>query len=228
MTFKQYLQAIQSGNLEGWVLNNLTNGNKFAKYKANTILRKALSEGECPISRFKVYRNPDELVFGQFMYIEQQITSNVETANKLLNIASYVLRPINDKVFDNEDMDKEESHISNVLSEPCENVLRVVNNYTEERNEYINVKYKGVFYKVRDEEDDDEDDSENVDNEDDNLYWYSLVRILSNEVFHDYGKTRMASMMDVAPEVYYLRKEEQKAERERKIEEMKRRAHGTH
>lgn len=225
MKFGQYLQALKSGDINKWVFENMTNRNDFGKFKARAILLKSFSDGECPISRFKVYRNPDELVFGQFIFIETNITSNDKYYDKLLAFARYILRPVYDKDFDNEDLDKEEEHTKNVLNEPCENVLRVVNKYMDARNEFINKKYSGVFYKAKQDEDVVEGDNkqyDNVDNKDKQWYWYSLIRTLSGNL-HKHKETLMLKMSEVAPEIAYLRYIEQKEEYERKVSELKNR-----
>jgi hypothetical protein len=229
MTFKQYLEALSSGDIEKWIIENMTSGNKFSKYKAASIIKQALSSGYCPVERFRIYRNPDDMVFGQFIALETKITSNDDVTNKLLHFAQYILRPIYDEEFDNEDIDKEQQHVDNILNEPCENILRVVNKYMEQRNEYIHNKYNGVFYKAKDDDEDEtEEQNDNVDNLDGQWYWYSLIRTLSGNL-HKHNETLMLKMDVVAPEIAYIRYMEQKEEQERKLQEIKNRVkNGTH
>lgn len=222
MSFKQYLQALESGDIEKWVLENMTNGSKFSKFSAMSIIKQAFSDGYCPIDKFHIYYKPEEMVFGQFIGIETTLNSTVGMPNRLLSLAKNILRPKGDILFDNEDTEKEELNTENILNHPCENIMRVVNKFTEARNEFVNVKYGGVFYRIPDEDDDEPDDS-SVSNDDGNWYWYSLIRTLSKENIHDYSNTIMLPMSEVAVEVAYLRKEEQKAEYQRKVDEVKQR-----
>lgn len=221
MTFKEYLEALDSGDISKWVYDNKTNKGKFAEIKAKSILKKVYSEGECPIDKFKIYREVEDLVFGQFISIEKTLMSGAKFNTKLYLVAKMIIRPLTDSVFDNENQEKEQILSEAILSEDCQNVLRVVNKFLDKRNEFINVKYSGVFYKSNDEDEDESTDISDVSNNDGNMYWYSLVRTLSNDDIHQQPNTLMLDMSVVASEVAYIRKEEQKAEHQRKIDELK-------
>lgn len=227
MKFKEYLQAIASGDVEKYIISRFEKRSKLDKMVAGIAMKKLTSGKQAP-KAFHLETNINNLVFGQFIMIETALTIETDAANKLFKVAYNILRPIEHEVFDNEDILAEKQHREAVLDSEASEVLFALNEFMKARDEFLNVRHAGVFYKLpstdEDEEEEEEDKHEvkNVDN--DNMYWYSLVRVLSNKDVHKYSDTYMLPMSTVAPEISYLKKEEQKREYENKVQELKRKA----
>jgi len=155
----------------------------------------------------KVYSDVNSLVLGQFIMLEQIITGKTKLPDHLidLEIAKLIIRPNQDKVFDNEDASKESDNQDYILNSDVRRVYYVLNTYIDNRNKILFEDFAGVFYEANDE--DGEEESEDVGSDmvfNQQWYWYSIVRMLSGEDIHKYEQTYMLPMRTVLPEMSYL------------------------
>ena len=162
-----------------------------------------------------IYYTVEELVFGQFIMIEQILTGKAGLNNHQadLELAKLLIRPKADGVFDNEDGKKEIDNENEILSFDTREVYYVVERFIKRRNKTLYQDYSGVFY---DPKEADEDEQESEDDAGVNFhhqwYYYSLVRMLAQEDVTRYDEIYMLPMKTVLPELSYL---SQKAKIER-------------
>jgi len=155
----------------------------------------------------KVYSDVNSLVLGQFIMLEQIITGKTKLPDHLidLEIAKLIIRPKQDEVFDNEDINKESDNQEYILNSDVRRVYYVLNTYIDNRNKILFEDFAGVFYEANDE--DEGEKSEDVGSDmvfNQQWYWYSIVRMLSGEDIHKYEQTYMLPMRTVLPEMSYL------------------------
>lgn len=162
-----------------------------------------------------IYYTVEELVFGQFIMIEQILTGKAGLNNHQadLELAKLLIRPKSDGVFDNEDGQKEIENENEILSFDTREVYYVVERFIKRRNKTLYQDYSGVFYdpKEADEDEQESDDDAGV-NFHHQWYYYSLVRMLAQEDVTRYDEIYMLPMKTVLPELSYL---SQKAKIER-------------
>ena len=160
-----------------------------------------------PTFNKKIYYGVEEMVFGQFIMVEQILTGKMGLNNHTadLELAKLLIRPVDDAVFDNEDGHKELANENDVLGYDVREVYYVLDRFTKRRNKTMFEDYSGVFYDPKDEEDD--EDGLKVDggvNFHQQWYYYSLVRMLANEDITKYDEIYMLPMKAVLPEMSYL------------------------
>ena len=156
-----------------------------------------------------IYKDVESLVLGQFIMLEQIITGKTQLPDHLvdLEILKLIIRPKSDKVFDNEDPEKEKENQSYILNSDVRSVYHILNTYINKRNKTLFEDFSGVFYEPNnDDEVDEENDNSNTSEMAFNQqwYWYSIVRMLSKEDIHRYQDTYMLPMSVVLPEMSYL------------------------
>ncbi len=173
-----------------------------------------------PTFKKRIYYGVEEMVFGQFIMVEQILTGKAGINNHTadLELAKLLIRPAEDIIFDNEDGHKEIANEEDILSYDLREVYYVLNRFVNRRNKTMFQDYSGVFYDPKEEsEDDDEgtvpDDGPNFHQQ---WYYYSLVRMLANEDITKYNEIYMLPMKEVLPEMSYL-------SQKRKIEEAEQR-----
>ena len=163
-----------------------------------------------PTFENKYFINIEELVLGQFIMLEQIITGRTKMPEyKIdLEILKLIIRPKHHKEFDNSDLSIEQKNEQDILSFDVREVYWVLENFMKNRNQTLFKDYAGVFYDVKEEEKvEEEEGSRQTSFESDfnqQWYWYSIVRILSNEDVHKYADTYMLPMQTVMPELSYL------------------------
>lgn len=162
-----------------------------------------------------LYYAVEDLVFGQFIMIEQILTGKAGLNNHQmdLELAKLLIRPKSDGIFDNEDGQKEIDNEAAILSYDAREVYYVIDRFVRRRNKTLFQDYSGVFYdpkKAEEEEDADDDDGQI--NFHQQWYYYSLVRMLAKEDVTKYDEIYMLPMKTVLPELSYL---SQKAKIER-------------
>lgn len=180
--------------------------------------------------KYKVYSDPEQMVFGQFVNAEQALTGGFKDQDALRELVNQIIRPIEDKVFDNTNEEKEILHIENVLNEDAKDILSVCSIFTENRNYFIKVKYKGVFYQVPDE-DEDTDEKEQIEKDNplspqekaekkfrESFYWYSIVDSLAEHKLWQHDIIQMLPVSQVAPHLAYTRAKNLIEQRRRKLE----------
>tara|TARA_B110001452_G_scaffold145981_1_gene121372 strand:+ start:87 stop:785 length:699 start_codon:yes stop_codon:yes gene_type:complete len=172
-----------------------------------------------PTFKKKIYYGVEEMVFGQFIMVEQILTGKAGINNHTadLELAKLLIRPAEDLIFDNEDGHKEIANEEDILSYDLREVYYVLNRFVNRRNKTMFQDYSGVFYDPKEETEEDDggvpDDGPNFHQQ---WYYYSLVRMLANEDITKYNEIYMLPMKEVLPEMSYL-------SQKRKIEEAEQR-----
>lgn len=159
----------------------------------------------------KYYINIESLVLGQFIMLEQIITKKIKLSDHLTDfeIAKLIIRPIEQQVFDNEDIAKEDENSQNILSMDVREVYWVLNEFIEARNKTLFKDFSGVFYDLKEEDENEikEDTEEDKTSEmlfSQQWYWYSIVRMLGKEDITKYNEIYMLPMATVLPEMSFL------------------------
>lgn len=159
---------------------------------------------------FNYYDNVFDLVLGQFIMIEQILTGKFKFQNETdldLELLTYVLRPKDEKEFDNTSPSKEAEHREAILNTPVQDLYCLLNKFLVDRDNVLFKQFSGVFYSVNDEEEDDPDvistpTPDELFNQ--QWYWYSIVRMLAQEDIRRYDSIYMLKMNVVLPEMSYL------------------------
>lgn len=160
--------------------------------------------------RFNVYTDVMELVLGQFIMIEQIITGKTTYSSDAENdfaLAQLLIRPKEQKEFDNEDNSIEEKNKDMILNLPVSEVYSILNRFLNNREFVLFKQFKGVFYELPEETDEDEEIEINHTGEalfQQQWYWYSMVRMLAQEDIRRYAEIYMLKMSTVMPEMSYL------------------------
>lgn len=159
---------------------------------------------------FKVYDNVMDLHLGQFIMLEQVITSNEKYRYKVdndLDIAKLIIRPKHQKEFDNEDQESEEKNLENILDSNVTDVYGCINKFMEDREYVLFKQFSGVFYNVKDYDEEDEEEKQALVGEDlfhNQWYWYNIVRTLAQEDILRYEQIYMLKMSVVLPEMSFI------------------------
>lgn len=156
-----------------------------------------------------VYTSVDSLVLGQFIMLEQIITGKTELPDHLidLEILKLIVRPKEDEIFDNDNVEKEIDNEQYILNCDVRFVYAVLDRYINNRNKTLFQDFAGVFYEPNDDEEEDEEAVKNRTAEmmfNHQWYWYSIVRMLSGEDIHRYEETYLLPMRIVLPEMSFL------------------------
>lgn len=162
--------------------------------------------------KFKVYESVFELTLGQFIMIEQILTGKFKFKRESdmdIEIGSYLLRPLDEKDFDNTDPEKEKHIRSMIMELPVENFYSAINKFLKNRELVVFKQFSGVFYETQSDEDSDEkkevDTSEQTEASfNQQWYWYNIVRSLAQEDIRRYDEVYMLKMDVVLPEMSYL------------------------
>lgn len=160
-----------------------------------------------PTFNKKIYYGVEEMVFGQFIMVEQILTGKMGLNNHTadLELAKLLIRPIGDNVFDNEDGHKEVENEEHILGYDVREVYYILERFTKRRNKTMFEDYSGVFYDPKTEEtDEDPLQADSGPNFHQQWYYYSLVRMLANEDITKYDEIYMLPMKSVLPEMSYL------------------------
>ncbi len=188
--------------------------------------------------KFNVSFSPTETVFGQFIAIEKALASGYSKDKAIELLAYSVLRPLEDDVFDNTDVEKENVNRENILDYDASEIINTLNIYSTNRDVYIRETYNGVFYAIAnseesvDEDDDREEEQTDEDESGEGLfrkqwYWYAMARsIAEDDLIYPrvenesrLGSVMMTPMTDIAPELAYKRQRDMiEYQRQRKQE----------
>jgi hypothetical protein len=154
----------------------------------------------------RIYYGVEEMVFGQFIMVEQILTGKAGLNNFTsdLELAKLIIRPKEDGVFDNEDGHKEIANEEDILSYDVREIYYILERFTKRRNKTMFNDYSGVFYDPKEESEDDGTIPDDGPNFHQQWYYYSLVRMLANEDITKYNEIYMLPMKEVLPEMSYL------------------------
>lgn len=174
-------------------------------------LKEAYDIDDSITGKFIYYDNVMELTLGQFIMVEQIMTGKFKFAKEVdmeIELAKYILRPLNEIEFDNTDKESEGANVKNILSLPVQSFYNAINKFLRNREHVLFKQFAGVFYETP--TDDDEDDN-GIDTQaqqeasfQQQWYWYSIVRELAQEDIRRYDEIYMLKMKTVLPEMSYL------------------------
>ena len=151
--------------------------------------------------KYNLYTNILSMKLGQFIMLESQIRSK-NTRDEI--IASLVIRPKDEMEYDNEDHEKEERILSEIMEEQLLDVHSVISTMMLNREYILFTKFSGVIYNRVEKDEEEEDLEEENDGKigDDEFnsqwFWYRIVRDLAQEDirrFNDINDLRMSVVM---------------------------------
>ena len=156
---------------------------------------------------FTLYDNVFGLVLGQFIMIEQILTGKFKFDNPTdmdIELATYLLRPLDEKEFDNTNKDLENKNREAIINTPVQDIYNVLNRFLKNREIVLFKQFAGVFYEVEEDEDEDEVSTPIDASFIQQWYWYSIVRSLAQEDIRRYEEIYMLGMNVVLPEMSYI------------------------
>ena len=151
--------------------------------------------------KYNLYTNILSMKLGQFIMLESQIRSK-NTRDEI--IASLVIRPKDEMEYDNEDHEKEERILSEIMEEQLLDVHSVISTMMLNREYILFTKFSGVIYNRVEKDEEEEDLEEENDGKigDDEFnsqwFWYRIVRDLAQgdiRRFNDIYDLRMSVVM---------------------------------
>lgn len=159
---------------------------------------------------FNIYEKITDLHLGQFIMLEQLITSNEKYENRVdndLEIAKLIIRPKHQKEFDNEDLESEKQNTEDILNSDVRNVYGCINKFMKDREYVLFKQFSGVFYNIKDYSEEEEEEKKELVGEDlfyNQWYWYNIVRTLAQEDIRRYEEIYMMKMNIILPEMSFL------------------------
>ena len=170
--------------------------------------------------RYNVYTDITKMSLTQFILLEYAIKADFDEAS----VASIVIRPKEEKEFDNTDQDVEEKLVSEIFEEDALAVSHIISSMMKNREYVLFTKFEGVIYdKIELDEDEDEDETDEPDTFTERWFWYSIVRSLANEDLTKFQFVYDMKMSDVLVEMAYRVQLAKRQEAERRAEEARRR-----
>lgn len=173
-------------------------------------LKEAYDIDKSITENFIYYDNVMELTLGQFIMVEQIMTGKFKFAKEVdmeIELAKYILRPLNELEFDNTDKQSEAVNVKNILSLPVQSFYNAINKFLRNREHVLFKQFAGVFYETPTDDDDDNGIDTQAQQEasfQQQWYWYSIVRELAQEDIRRYDEIYMLKMKTVLPEMSYL------------------------
>lgn len=205
----KYTELVEKGSLDSLPMSEKV---KIMREMSDVYpLKEAYDIDKSITGNFIYYDNVMELTLGQFIMIEQIMTGKFKFAKEVdmeVELAKYILRPLNESEFDNTDKEYEGKNLQNILSLPVQSFYNAVNKFLRNREHVLFKQFAGVFYETPT---DDEDDDNGIDTQaqqeasfQQQWYWYSIVRELAQEDIRRYDEIYMLKMKTVLPEMSYL------------------------
>ena len=205
----KYTQLVEKGSLDSLPMSEKV---KIMREMSDVYpLKEAYDIDKSVTKNFIYYDNVMELTLGQFIMIEQIMTGKCKFAKEVdmeVELAKYILRPLNEIEFDNTDKQYEAVNVKNILSLPVQSFYNAINKFLRNREHVLFKQFAGVFYETPT---DDEDDDNGIDTQaqqeasfQQQWYWYSIVRELAQEDIRRYDEIYMLKMKTVLPEMSYL------------------------
>jgi len=178
--------------------------------------------GDMSLKGFKVIIDWKQLSFGQFISIESMLSSHSTEEGKMLHLCKCLFRPEGEVVFDNEDEEREDKNVSNILKLPYWKVVPLLEKAMESRSEFHKM-FKGAFYEEPDNleelEEDEDRDVEPVEAApfERKWFWYALIDEIAGGDVARHSDIMDLNIMIVAPKVAYeTSKAKAEAERARR------------
>jgi|11BtaG_2_1085332.scaffolds.fasta_scaffold22763_3 hypothetical protein len=215
ITFKHHIEISKNATVDNGLLNYIQQLSPEQKVSVTRDIADAYpldmswNDSYDIHKNFKVYKDPMDLVLGQFIMIEQIITGKTKfdtEAENDLALAELLLRPKHQEEFDNEDQETEKENKYKILESCVSEVYSVINEFLKIREQILFKQFAGVFYETPEEDEDKEEDGDPADESlfAQQWYWYSIVRMLANEDITKYDKIYMLKMSTVMPEMSFL------------------------
>jgi hypothetical protein len=157
--------------------------------------------------KYNLYTNILSMKLGQFIMLESQIRSK-NTRDEI--IASLVIRPKDEMEYDNEDHEKEERILSEIMEEQLLDVHSVISTMMLNREYILFTKFSGVIYNRVEKDEEEEDLEEENDGKigDDEFnsqwFWYRIVRDLAQEDIRRFNDIYDLKMSVVMVELSFL------------------------
>ena len=157
--------------------------------------------------KYNLYTNILSMKLGQFIMLESQIRSK-NTRDEI--IASLVIRPKDEMEYDNEDHEKEERILSEIMEEQLLDVHSVISTMMLNREYILFTKFSGVIYNRVEKDEEEEDLEEENDGKigDDEFnsqwFWYRIVRDLAQEDIRRFNDIYDLRMSVVTVELAFL------------------------
>lgn len=200
---QDHLESIDLERLQQ--LLGLSKVDSLRKYKSLLETLKMLQTGSFDLepltSRYKYYDDIEEMTFAQFISIESSLQNIRDARTVYILVCSELLRPLSEKVYDNDDELRNIAHREAIGDEAAPYIFKLFNDFMKHRSEFHYKKYKDVFlYESEDGSQPDYDSSTQFYR---NWHWYSYVRELSGEDISRYEQTMLMPMKVIAPEISY-------------------------
>jgi hypothetical protein len=150
--------------------------------------------------KFNLYINILSMSLGQFIMLESEIRSSNTSDEK---VASLIIRPKDEKDYDNIDHEREEKILESILGEDVLDVYSVIGSMMLNREYMLFTKFSGVLYnriEEQEEEDEEEEKSDKIGEEEfsSQWFWYRIVRELAQgdiTRFNDIYDLKMSVVM---------------------------------
>lgn len=153
-------------------------------------------------NQFRVYDRFD-ITFGQlFVFESVMYRDKLSATQKSLTLCQTFLRPKDEAIYDNSDVDKEQAHKKAILAIPAEYLSIFISIIMDKRSEFHDRKYEGVFYRPQREIEEEKKAAEEAgtkydENDSDSLagrdafeyeyYWLNILDDLAKNNVLNYG-----------------------------------------
>lgn len=157
--------------------------------------------------KYNLYTNILHMSLGQFIMLESELKS---TNKRDEVVAALVIRPKEEKNYDNEDALREEKILEQLLEEDVRDIYSVVGSMMLNREFMLFNKFSGVLYnryEETEEEEEEEGEKKQLIGEDEfkaQWFWYSIVRQLAQDDIRRFNDIYDLKMSVVMVELSFL------------------------
>ena len=158
--------------------------------------------------KYNLYTNILHMSLGQFIMLESQLKSENKRDDV---VAALVIRPKDEKDYDNEDALREENILEQLLEEDVRDIYSVVGSMMLNREFILFNKFSGVLYnryeEPEEEEEEEEGEKKQLIGEDEfkaQWFWYSIVRQLAQDDIRRFNDIYDLKMSVVMVELSFL------------------------
>ena len=155
--------------------------------------------------KFNLYINVLSMSLGQFIMLENNIRSSHHSDEA---IASLIIRPKEERDYDNTDSEREDRIIETILDEDVLDVYSVISSMMLNREYILFTKFSGVIYnRVEEEEEEEEEANTGKIGEDEfssQWFWYRIVRELAQGDIRRFDEIYDTKMSVVMVELSFL------------------------
>lgn len=132
-------------------------------------------------SSLKIDQRYESLSFGQLILIENIINNVKDTREMIPMILSIFYRPVEEKIFDNEDSESEKLKVESFKDFPVGAAFLLYNRLLERRDSFINDRYEGIIYGKK--SDGDSKPNDNIETRFNKVFfWYERQRSIAKEL----------------------------------------------